>query len=84
VLATTGDILLYVGGAEHETAPPADAFRVFRLPGGTGVVMDRGVWHGAPLAVDRATTAVVLILQGTGATDVIVERFEPVAIELDR
>jgi len=83
VLATDGDILLYVGSAEYERVPPADAFRVFRVSAGRGVVMDRGVWHGAPLAVAEPTTAVVLILQGTGATDVIVERFEPVAIELD-
>ena len=81
VIATTGDILLYVASAEHERAPAEDGFRVFRVPGGSGVVLDRGVWHGAPLAPDAATTALALILEGTGRHDVVVERFDPIEIE---
>lgn len=84
VLATTADILLYVAPAEHESAPPPEAFRVFRVPGGSGVVLERGVWHGAPLAVSEPTSAVVLILEGTGQHDVIVERFDRVPIDVDR
>jgi ureidoglycolate hydrolase len=81
VIATTGDILLYVASAEYERAPAEDAFRVFRIPGGSGVVLDRGVWHGAPLAPSGATTALVLILEGTGRHDVVVERFDAIEIE---
>ena len=82
VIATTGDLLLYVAAAEHERAPAEDGYRVFRVPGGGGVVMERGVWHGAPLAADAATTALVLILEGTGRDDVTVERFDPIEIEV--
>ncbi|MFL5232075.1 MAG: hypothetical protein ACJ8DM_04025, partial [Microvirga sp.] len=57
-------------------------FRVFRVPPGTGVVMDRGVWHGAPLADGAPAKAIVLLLEGTGTEDVTVVRFEdgPVTI----
>jgi ureidoglycolate lyase len=81
VLATTSDILLYAAAAGDER-PRVDDFRVFRIPGGSGVVMDRGVWHGAPLAVSTPTSAVVLILEGTGRDDVHVERFDAIPIEL--
>jgi hypothetical protein len=45
--------------------------------------MDRGVWHGAPLAADGPSTVAVLILEGTGRTDVDVARFpdSPVAFD---
>jgi ureidoglycolate hydrolase len=84
VLATSADLFLYVGPPEHpedpDRLPPLERFRVFRIPAGGGVVMDRGVWHGAPFAVDHAAPAIVLILEGTGRTDVTVVRFDPVEI----
>lgn len=84
VIATSSDLLLYVGPPEHPDEPgrlPAlERFRVFEIPAGSGVVMDRGVWHGAPFTVDRAAPAIVLILEGTGRTDVTVVRFGPVEI----
>jgi len=84
VLAMSTDILLYVGPPEHREEPlrlpPVETFRVFRVPEGGGVVMDRAVWHGAPFAVERPGTAVVLILEGTGRTDVAKVSFDPVGI----
>ena len=56
--------------------------RAFRVPAGSGVVMDRGVWHGAPLAVERPTAAVVLILEGTGRSDVTLARFDSIEMEM--
>jgi ureidoglycolate lyase len=85
VFATSADLLVYVAPAEHPEDParlPAlDRFRVFRVPPGAGVVMDRAVWHGAPLA-EAPTRALVLILEGTGRHDVTMVRFPdgPVAI----
>ena len=85
VFATSADLLVYVAPAEHPEDParlPAlDRFRVFRVPPGAGVVMDRAVWHGAPLA-EAPTQALVLILEGTGRHDVTMVRFPdgPVAI----
>lgn len=84
ILATSSDLLVYVGPAEHPEEPgrlpDLERFRVFRVPAGGGVVMDRAVWHGAPLVVDRAAAAIVLILEGTGRTDVTMVRFDPVEI----
>lgn len=81
VFATSSDLLLYVGPADHLAEPgrlpPLDRFRVFRIPVGSGVVMDRGVWHGAPFTVDVPGSAIVLILEGTGRTDLALARFDP-------
>ena len=78
VFATSADLLVYVAPADHPTElarlPDPDRFRVFRVPPGSGVVMDRAVWHGAPLAEDP-TRALVLILEGTGRHDVTMVRF---------
>jgi ureidoglycolate lyase len=87
IFATDGDLLLYVGPDEHREEPgrlaALDDFRVFLLPPGSGAVLNAGVWHGAPLAVDRPTSALVLLLEGTGRHDVTVARFadDPVTIE---
>jgi ureidoglycolate lyase len=87
VIPVSGDCLLYVGPADHldepDRLPSLDRFHVFAVPAGSGVVLDRGVWHGAPLADGAPARAVVLILEGTGREDVTVVRFAatPVAIE---
>jgi ureidoglycolate lyase len=74
------ECLVYVGPPDHPEDPPRMAdlerFEVFRVPPGGGVAMDPGVWHGAPLALDRPTSAMVLILEGTGKHDVTIVRFE--------
>jgi len=90
IFATSGDLLVYVGPADHpdqpDRIPSFDRFRVFRVPPGAGVVMDRAVWHGAPLAPDGPTQALVLIQEGTGRHDVTVVRFPdaPVQIDIDK
>jgi ureidoglycolate hydrolase len=87
ILATADDLLVYVGPSEHpeepDRLPALDRFRAFRVPAGSGVVMDRGVWHGAPFAARGPTPALVLIQEGTGRHDVTVVRFPetPVPIE---
>lgn len=86
VFATSSDLLLYAGPADHPEEPgrlpPLERFRAFRVPAGAGVVMDRGVWHGAPFTSDRPAAATVLLLEGTGRTDVTVVRFDPVEIRM--
>jgi ureidoglycolate lyase len=88
IVATSGDLLVYVGPPERlddpESMPPLESFRAFRVPAGSGVVLDRGVWHGAPFAAGGRTSAIVLILEGTGRDDLTLMRFPdtPVAIEI--
>ena len=86
VFATSADLLFYVGPADHlddpARLPSLDDFRVFRVPAGNGVILDKGVWHGAPLAAERPTAALVLLLKGTGRQDVTVERFVDTPVEI--
>ncbi|HEX2051872.1 MAG TPA: ureidoglycolate lyase [Actinomycetota bacterium] len=84
VIATSADVLVYVGAPGDDGGLPAlRDFRVFVVPAGDGVVLDPGVWHGAPLAVRRPTSALVLLLEHTGRDDVTVERFDtPVDVEV--
>jgi ureidoglycolate lyase len=81
-----GDCLVYVGPPEHREEPSRipgrERFEVFRVPPGTGVAMEPGVWHGAPLA-QRETTAIVLLLEGTGRDDVTVVRFEDAPVDVE-
>jgi ureidoglycolate lyase len=86
VVPLGGECLVYVGPADHPEEPAAipgrERFEVFRLRPGTGAAMDAGVWHGAPLS-EGESSAMVLLLEGTGASDVTVVRFEddPVDVE---
>ena len=85
VVATSSEILVYVAPADEGAAEPSlSDVRVFRVPPGSAVVLDRGVWHGAPFATTDRTTALVFILEGTGANDVEVVRFpdSPIHIEV--
>ena len=87
VVPLGGPCLIYVAPAEHRDEPrrlpPLDRFEVFRVPRGLGVVLARGVWHGAPLAADGPTAAMVLILEGTGRNDVTIVRFEDTPVTVD-
>jgi ureidoglycolate hydrolase len=79
ILPIGSECLVYVGPREHldqpSRIPDRDSFEVFRVTPGTGVAMEPGVWHGAPLT-RAATTALVLLLEGTGRDDVTVVRFD--------
>jgi ureidoglycolate lyase len=82
-----GDCLVYVGPPDYPETPgrlPAlDRFQTFRLRQGQAVLLHPGVWHGAPLALDRPLNVVVLLLQGSGAADTSLVRFEETPVEID-
>jgi ureidoglycolate hydrolase len=86
IVPIDGDVIVYVAQAgrpdEPGARPPLHEFRAFRLPRGTGVVLDRGVWHGAPLADGGPAKAIVLILEGTGRDDVDLARFEETPVQV--
>ena len=74
------DCLVYVA---RPGDTPAD-FHVFRVRAGEAVLLDPGVWHGAPLALDRPLAALVFLLRGTGRDDTVLHRFpdRPIRIEV--
>lgn len=88
VFATKEDVLVYVGPGDDledpSRLPPLEDFRAFRVPAGAGVVLKRGVWHGAPLCAGAQTSALVLLLEGTGRDDVTVVRFPKTPVQLKR
>jgi ureidoglycolate lyase len=87
IVPISGTCLVYVAPPDHreepERLPDLERFEVFRVPPGSGVVMDQAVWHGAPLAEGGPARAIVLLLAGTGSEDVTVVRFEDSPVEID-
>ncbi len=86
IVPLAGACLVYVGPAEYpeqpDQLPELDHFRVFEVREGQAVILNPGVWHGAPLAVGSPLSAIVLLKQGTGTTDVTVVRFEDRPVEI--
>jgi ureidoglycolate lyase len=82
-----GDCLVYVAPADYphepERLPDFERFKVFRIRQGQAVLLGKGVWHGAPLSIDRPLNVLVVLLHNTGQQDGYVRRFEdrPIMIE---
>jgi ureidoglycolate lyase len=74
-----GDCLVYVGPPENpeepDRMPPLERFRVFRIRQGQGVLLEKGVWHGAPLAVAKPLNVFVMLLDKSGENDLHQVRF---------
>lgn len=79
IVALAGDCLVYVAPADPGRDEPGP-FEVFRLCPGQGVILDPGVWHGAPLASSGRAAAMVLLREGTGVKDTAIVRFEAVQV----
>jgi ureidoglycolate lyase len=83
-----GDCLVYVGPAEYPAEPThlpeLERFRVFRVREGQGVLLNKGVWHGAPMAVDKHMNVAVVLLKDTGKVDGPVVRFEDTPVTIER
>ncbi|GAB4522297.1 MAG: hypothetical protein Kow0047_32940 [Anaerolineae bacterium] len=87
ILPLDNDVLIHVGPATPmDEEPPLDAFRVFRVPRGTMVVLRPGVWHHAPFTVNDEPANVLIVLpERTYANDcevVELEEDERIRIEL--
>jgi hypothetical protein len=50
------------------------------VPAGEGVILDRGVWHGAPLAFAEPLTAIVALMH---RADTVMTHFQPISITLE-
>jgi ureidoglycolate lyase len=83
-----GDCLVYVGPPDHPDEPTRlpslERFRVFHLRQGQGVLLGKGVWHGAPMALDKPLNVAVLLLKDTGKVDGHVVRFEGTPVQIER
>jgi len=83
-----GDCLVYVGPPDNPEVPgqmpPLERFRVFRVRQGQAVLLREGVWHGAPMALDRPLKVIVLLHQGTGERDGYLVRFEDTPVSVER
>ena len=83
-----GDCLVYVGPPDYpeepDRLPDLERFRVFRLREGQGVLLGKGVWHGAPMALDGHLNVAVLLLKDTGKVDGHVVRFEDTPVQIER
>lgn len=83
-----GECLVYVGPPDYpeepDRLPPLERFRVFRLRAGQGVLLGKGVWHGAPMALDEPLNVTVLLLKDTGKVDGYVVRFEDTPVQIER
>jgi ureidoglycolate hydrolase len=79
IVALGGECLVYVAPADPGRDEPG-SFEVFRLHPGRGVILDPGVWHGAPLAASGPAAAMVLLREGTGTEDTAIVRFEAVQV----
>jgi len=81
-----GDCLVYVGPPDHPDEPAhladLNRFRVFRVCKGQAVLLKRGVWHGAPLAIDHPANVMVILLNNTAKQDLHLVRFEDKPVEI--
>lgn len=86
IIPTGGDCLVYVAPPddpdEPEHLPALDRFQVFRVRQNQAVLLDKGVWHGAPLAIDKPLNAIVLLLSGTGDSDLSLVRFTETPVRI--
>lgn len=83
-----GECLVYVGPPDYLEQPmhlpPLERFRVFHVREGQGVLLGKGVWHGAPMALDKHLQVTVLLLKDTGNVDGHVVRFEDTPVFIER
>ena len=62
ILPMDGDVLLPVGIATPNGEVPLSEIEVFLVPKGTGVTLNKGVWHDAPFVVSDSCVNVLIAL----------------------
>jgi ureidoglycolate lyase len=69
-----GDMIVVVGPPLYpenpEQLPPLELFAAFRVAEGQAVIVNPGVWHYAPFAIDNPISFTVLFKAGTSQDDV--------------
>lgn len=73
ILPLDADILCHVMPAGNKPVPPLGELEVFRVPAGTMVALNPGVWHHAPFVVGARTGSTLIVLpERTYANDCVV------------
>lgn len=73
ILPLDGDVLIHVALATRNGEVPLDRIEVFRVPKGTLVILQPGVWHHAPFSQFSDHVNVLVVLpERTYAKDCIV------------
>lgn len=62
ILALDADVLIHVGPATVPGEVPLDKIEIFRVPKGTFVAINPGVWHHAPFAYNTEVANVLIVL----------------------
>jgi len=74
ILPLDSDVLIHVAPATPPGVVPLDRIEVFRVPKGTFVSLNAGVWHHAPFALGSEAANVLIVLpERTYAADCTVE-----------
>ena len=75
ILPLDADILIHVAPASASNEPPVDQIEIFRVPRGTFVSLNAGVWHHAPYAYGSEVANTLIVLpERTYAVDCHVEK----------
>ena len=79
IVALDSEILLPVSVDEASgDRPDVDRLRVVRVDQGSGVVMERGVWHAIPFATKSTADCLVIFRRNTAIDDLEVMRLQTV------
>lgn len=80
-----GRCLIYVAAptaADVSEAPAPEDFQIFALGPDCAALLNIGVWHGAPLALNEPLSALVVLREGTGTQDTEVVKLAKTRIAL--
>lgn len=85
ILPLDGDVLIFVGHATPKEDVPLGSICVFRVPKGTFVSLNPGVWHHAPFTPNNDCVNVLIVLpERTYANDCFVVNLdEEDSLEID-
>jgi ureidoglycolate hydrolase len=69
------DVILLLGttNAFQDEIPSEDAFEAFRVPKGTVVSLNPGVWHHAPMTLKGSVRTLVLFRENTSFEDIVIQ-----------
>jgi ureidoglycolate hydrolase len=69
VFTEQGGILTAAKADNSAERPELDTIASFRVKAGTIVVLDEGVWHSTPIAIQKSVKALIIFKKNTDKTD---------------